>query len=109
MSEHLGEFEQVVLLAILRLGEGAYGVPIRHEIQQRASRHVSVGALYSTRQSSPKARVTSIHGLQTPRRSVAAGLSDISVSCRKVLKIARSVDAGPDVAAGVKVKGRAHV
>lgn len=48
MSEHLGEFEQVVLLAILRLGEGAYGVPIRHEIQRRASRQVSVGALYST-------------------------------------------------------------
>ena len=30
--EHLGEFEQIVLLAILRLGDEAYGVPIRVEM-----------------------------------------------------------------------------
>jgi DNA-binding PadR family transcriptional regulator len=48
MSEYLGEFEQIVLLAILRLEEGAYGVPIRQEIERRAGRHVSVGALYAT-------------------------------------------------------------
>ena len=48
MSEYLGEFEQIVLPAIVRLGEGAYGVPMRHEIEKRTSRHVSVGALYST-------------------------------------------------------------
>ena len=48
MSEYLGEFEQIVLLAIGRLEEGAYGVPIRHEIEKRTGRHVSVGALYST-------------------------------------------------------------
>jgi PadR family transcriptional regulator PadR len=46
--EYLGEFEQIVLLAVLRLGRGAYGVPIRHEIEFRANRAVSVGALYST-------------------------------------------------------------
>src|ERR1051326_7864158 len=48
MSEYLGEFEQVVLLAIVRLGERAYGVPIRHEIERRTGRRVSIGALYST-------------------------------------------------------------
>jgi PadR family transcriptional regulator, regulatory protein PadR len=48
MSEYLGEFEQIVLLAVVRLGEGAYGVPIRHEIEKRTGRRVSVGALYST-------------------------------------------------------------
>lgn len=49
MSEHyLGEFEQVVLLAILRLGDDAYGVPIRREIEKEAQRKVTVGALYST-------------------------------------------------------------
>ena len=47
-QEHLGEFEQIVLLAVLRLGDGAYGVPIRQEIQTRTGREVSVGALYST-------------------------------------------------------------
>jgi len=48
MLEYLGEFEQIVLLAIVRLGQSAYGVPIRHEIEKRTGRHVSVGALYST-------------------------------------------------------------
>jgi PadR family transcriptional regulator, regulatory protein PadR len=46
--EYLGEFEQIVLLALLRLGKNAYGVPIRHEIEDRIKRAVSVGALYST-------------------------------------------------------------
>jgi PadR family transcriptional regulator PadR len=41
-------FEQIVLLATVRLAENAYGVPIRHEIEKRAKRTVSIGALYST-------------------------------------------------------------
>jgi DNA-binding PadR family transcriptional regulator len=44
----LGEFEQMVLLAILRTGEDAYAVPIRREIEERAQRRVSRGALYTT-------------------------------------------------------------
>jgi PadR family transcriptional regulator, regulatory protein PadR len=46
--EHLGEFEQIVLLAVLRLGDHAYGVPIRREIEQRTARSLTVGALYRT-------------------------------------------------------------
>jgi PadR family transcriptional regulator, regulatory protein PadR len=46
--DHLGEFEQIVLLAVLRLGEEAYGVPIRQEIENRAGRRITIGALYST-------------------------------------------------------------
>ena len=46
--EHLGEFEQIVLLAILRLGDEAYGVPIRMEIEARTKRTVTVGAIYRT-------------------------------------------------------------
>jgi PadR family transcriptional regulator, regulatory protein PadR len=46
--DSLGEFEQIVLLALLRLGDNAYGVPIRQEIEDRTGRPVSVGALYST-------------------------------------------------------------
>src|ERR1700731_3448564 len=46
--EYLGEFEQIVLLALLRLQKNAYGVPIRQEIERRTKRSVSVGALYST-------------------------------------------------------------
>jgi PadR family transcriptional regulator PadR len=46
--ENLGEFEQLVLLAILRLGTDAYGVTIRREIEERAGRSTSIGALYLT-------------------------------------------------------------
>jgi DNA-binding PadR family transcriptional regulator len=44
----LGEFEQLVLLAILQLGADAYGVTIAGELEQRAGRSVSRGALYTT-------------------------------------------------------------
>lgn len=48
MSETLGEFEQIVLLAILRLGDSAYGVTIREEIYRCTGRSVTPGALYTT-------------------------------------------------------------
>ncbi len=44
----LGEFEQLLLLAILRLGDEAYGVAIRAEIESCARRKVTPGALYTT-------------------------------------------------------------
>jgi DNA-binding PadR family transcriptional regulator len=43
----LTETEQLVLLALLRLGENAYGVPIRAEIQDRSGRSVSLAAVYA--------------------------------------------------------------
>ncbi len=49
MNRHfLGEFEQIVLLAIMRLGPDAYGVTIRREIEARTGRSVSLGAIYPT-------------------------------------------------------------
>jgi PadR family transcriptional regulator len=44
---NLGEFEHIVLLAILRLGEDAYAIPIREEIEKRTGRSVARGALYT--------------------------------------------------------------
>jgi PadR family transcriptional regulator, regulatory protein PadR len=44
----LGEFEHVVLLVILRLGDDAYGVTIRREITACTDREPSPGALYTT-------------------------------------------------------------
>jgi len=46
--DYLGEFEQVVLLAIMRLGPDAYGVTIKDEIEARTRRSVSLGAIYPT-------------------------------------------------------------
>ena len=47
-SPYLGEFEQQVLLVILRLKEDAYGPEISRELEERAGRRVSRGALYTT-------------------------------------------------------------
>jgi DNA-binding PadR family transcriptional regulator len=45
---NLGEFEQMVLLAILQLGEDVYGVPIVEEIERRTDRSVARAAVYVT-------------------------------------------------------------
>jgi DNA-binding PadR family transcriptional regulator len=47
-GEHLGEFELYVLAALLRLGEDAYGVTIRDEIEARSGRPAAMGAVYAT-------------------------------------------------------------
>ena len=44
----LGDFEQLVLLGVLRLGETAYGAAIRQEIHARSGRDVSISAVYTT-------------------------------------------------------------
>lgn len=46
MPQGLGEFEQMVLVAILHVGEEAYGVPIVEEIERRTGRSVSRAAVY---------------------------------------------------------------
>jgi PadR family transcriptional regulator PadR len=67
--EHPGELEQIVLLAVLRLGEDAYGVPIRLEIERRTGRSLTVGALYRTLDRlEEKGYVTSRFGDPTPER-----------------------------------------
>lgn len=44
----IGEFEHMVLLAIMQLGDSAYGVAIMDELEERASRASSRGAVYMT-------------------------------------------------------------
>lgn len=44
----LGEFEQIVLLAVARLGPDSYGMTIRREIERRSGRTVSLAPVYST-------------------------------------------------------------
>lgn len=48
MADTLGAFEQAVLLAIVRLGEHAYGRAILHEVQRRMERDVAAGAVHAT-------------------------------------------------------------
>ena len=47
-TSNLGEFEQLVLLAVLRLGDEARAIDLRDEIETKAERSVSRGALYAT-------------------------------------------------------------
>jgi len=47
-AQVLGEFEQLVLLGVLHCGAEAYGVPICRELEMRARRRVSLGAVYKT-------------------------------------------------------------
>ena|ERR1700679_649507 len=64
-----GEFEQVVLLAILRLGDSAYGVSIRTEIESCVDRKISPGALYTTLERlERKGLVAARSGEPTPER-----------------------------------------
>jgi DNA-binding PadR family transcriptional regulator len=65
----LGDFEQLVLLGVLRLGDAAYGAAIRQEIHARAGRDVSIGAVYTTLDRlESKGLVRSWTGAPTPQR-----------------------------------------
>ena len=67
--EYLGEFEHVVLLALLRLEDHAYGVTVRQELELRTQREVSIGAVYATLDRlERKGYVTSHRGEPTPER-----------------------------------------
>jgi DNA-binding PadR family transcriptional regulator len=67
--EYVGEFEQLVLLALLRLGRDGYGATIRTEIEARAGRRVSISAVYTTLERlERKGLVRSRIGAPTPQR-----------------------------------------
>ena len=67
--EHLGEFEQLVLLALMRLGPNAYGVTVKQEIEKRTGREVALGAIYKTlARLEEKKYVSSTVGDPTPER-----------------------------------------
>ncbi len=67
--DYLGEFEHIVILALLRLADRAYGVTVRQEIEARTRREVSIGAIYATLDRlEAKGYVKSVLGEPTPER-----------------------------------------
>jgi DNA-binding PadR family transcriptional regulator len=48
MKGYLGEFEELVLLTIANLGKEAYGLALLRDINERAKRNLSIGAMHST-------------------------------------------------------------
>ena len=66
---HLTDFELMILLAILRIGEEAYGVPIAREIEETGRRRVLVAAIYAALDRlEDNGLVTSSFGDPTPER-----------------------------------------
>jgi DNA-binding PadR family transcriptional regulator len=47
-GNYLGEFEQMVMLALVRVGEAAYSVPVHEEIQRTTGRDVAIASVYVT-------------------------------------------------------------
>jgi len=104
----LGEFEQVVLLAILRLGEKAYGVTIRAEITKQTGRDPSPGALYTTLDRlEEKGLASSRFGDPTPQRGGRAKRY-FSVSAHGVAAVARAQRSYQKLLRGLKLPGVAH-
>ena len=67
--DYLGEFEHIIVLALLRLADRAYGVTVRQEIEYRIKREVSIGAVYATvDRLETKGYVRSHRGDPTPER-----------------------------------------
>lgn len=66
---YLGEFELMLLLAVLHLGEEAYGVPISSELERNRGRSVSVGSVYAALERlEAKGLIVSDLGDPTPER-----------------------------------------
>ena len=67
--EFFGEFEQVVLLALARLGDRAYGMAVHREIEERTGRDVAIGSVYrALDRLQRKGHVSSRLGEPTPER-----------------------------------------
>lgn len=65
----LGEFEHLLLVALVRLGNGAYGAAIRREIRDRTGRDASIGTVYMTlARLEQKKMIVSYIGNPTPQR-----------------------------------------
>jgi DNA-binding PadR family transcriptional regulator len=100
--DYLGEFEHIVVLALMRLGDKAYGVTVRQEIASRTQRDVSVGAIYATLDRlETKGYVTSRLGEPTAERGgrskrffrvTARGVSAVNRTHRALLSMSEGLN-----------------
>jgi PadR family transcriptional regulator, regulatory protein PadR len=66
---YLGPFELMAMLAVMRLGEEAYGVPVFREIERQYGREVALGSVYATLERlETKGFIVSELGEATPER-----------------------------------------
>src|SRR5215471_20546890 len=96
-GDYLGNFELMLLLAILRLGEDAYGVTIAQELEEQTGREVVVASVYATLERlQERGLVTSSLGDSTPERGgrakryfriTGAGIHEIRDSRRSLMNM----------------------
>jgi DNA-binding PadR family transcriptional regulator len=66
---HLGELEELALLVVVSLGQGAYGVAVQKRLERDAHRHIALGAVYAAiARLERKGYVRSSMGDATPQR-----------------------------------------
>jgi len=100
-QSYLGEFELMVLLAAIRLGDDAYGVPIAREIEERSRREVALGSVYAALErledkglvSSRLGDPTAARGGRAKRffRVTAQGLRDVRETRRALVNLWRGL------------------
>jgi DNA-binding PadR family transcriptional regulator len=101
-TEQLGEFEALVLMAVLRLDDGAYGMRIHQELETTARRKCSFGALYTTLDRlEQKGYLSSRIGEATPERGGRAkkffkiranGATALKQSYAATLRMAKGIE-----------------
>ena len=99
--EFLGGFELLVLLALIRLGDGAYGVPIGQAIQESSGRNVALGSVYITLErletrglvTSERGEPTAVRGgrAKTFFRITAQGLREVRQARRTLVRLWQGV------------------
>jgi PadR family transcriptional regulator PadR len=99
--EFLGGFELLVLLALIRLGDEAYGVPISEAIEESSGRDVALGSVYITLErlenkgfvSSALGEPTAVRGgrAKTYFRITSKGLREVRQAQRTLIKLWRNV------------------
>ena len=95
--EYLGNFELMVLLTLIRLGENAYGVPISKELEEQSGREIAVGSVYAALERlEQKGFVSSQLGEATAERGgrakryfhvTATGLREVHETQRTLMKL----------------------
>jgi PadR family transcriptional regulator PadR len=98
----LGEFEQIVMLALVRLGSDAYGASVCGEIEARSGREVSVSAVHTTLERlEQKGLVKSRLGEPSPQRGgkrkrhyevAALGMRSLQASYRSIRSMADGIE-----------------
>jgi len=93
----IGNFELMVMLALIRLGDNAYGVPISQEIEKQSGREVAIGSVYAALERlEGKGLVTSELGEATAERGGRAkryfhvtrkGLKEVRETRRALMKL----------------------